>query len=182
MARRVKLKYGPEQIRVWLATATRILQGPITRPHIVRPIPHGDVVARFVLPLELAKTTNRTRRGQDWQFAKTREEIRALFQMQELLSRHRIRSPAPLGGRPQILCCRFSPSEPDRYSDWCKSAVDCLGVDVTRKNPKTGKVVHITRMNYIVDDSPKNVDLHQWAEKCNRDEGCVLIEIREGQT
>ena len=181
MGSRVKLQYGPEKIREWLATATRILQGPITRPHLVRPMPHGDVVARFVLPLSLAKTTNSTRRGQDWMFAKTRGEIRALFQMQELMSRHRVRSPAPLGGRPQILCCRFSPNEPDSFADWAKSAVDCLGVDVNRRNPKTGKVVHVERMNYIVDDSPKNVDLHQWAEKCKRSEGCVLIELRTGE-
>ena len=179
-AHRAQFQWGPEHVRQWLATADRILQGPVTRPHIVRPVPHGDLVARFALPLELCKPTNQTRRGLDWQFAKTRLQIRSLFQMQEFMNRKRLRSPAPLGGRPQILCCRFSPSEPDAFADWAKSAVDCLGVDSTRRNPKTGAVVHVTRMNYIVDDAPAHVDLRQWAEKCKRDESCVTIEVWTG--
>ncbi len=42
-----------------LAFADRTLSAPPARSHIVRPVSHGEVVARFVLPLDLCKAQNR---------------------------------------------------------------------------------------------------------------------------
>jgi len=46
----------PTQI---LTEGLRVLSEPSALPRIVRPVPRGDLVARFALPLELCRPQNR---------------------------------------------------------------------------------------------------------------------------
>jgi hypothetical protein len=67
---------------------------------------------------------------------------------------------------------RFSSSEPDKYADWAKEAVDVL-MTPTKRRP-------IGRLNIIIDDSPSCIDLHQWWEHAARGHGFVYIQVRTG--
>jgi len=126
--------------------------------HVARVEPVGDLVARFLLPLSLVQPQNRTH-GKTWMLGKMKAECTVLMRAQ--LS---TRPTSPLFGRPQVLCVRFSTTEPDKYNDGFKVAVDRL-----------------KDLGLIVDDSPKCIDLHQWWEKAPRGKGCGLIEVWSGK-
>lgn len=145
------------------AEATFALPPKIER--IVRPVPRGEVVQRFVLPLALCPTTNRTRHTKPGQQARTKRLILGLLQVQAKVQRFR----KTLPGRPQVLCCRFSSTEPDAYSDWAKLAVDLLCVPAGRR--KTG-------LGLLRDDRPADAEVVQWWESAKAKEGFVWIEVR----
>lgn len=174
-------EYGLEIFRQWLETARVILSGPPTYSWQLRPVAKGELVARFVLPLDACPTGNRVRRKQDWWHASLKERIYRLMVMQEIAFRHRHRCPSMLQGRPQVFCVRFS-SVPCDLTDLAKEAIDKLCLDKQRRNPKTGAVVHIQRLGYLKDDSPRWVELHQWQEKVSPGKGFVYIEIRSGES
>lgn len=150
----------------WVRAET-VLSGPPAIARIQRPVPRGERVARFVLPLELCPTTNRTRHSRPGQHARAKGAILGLMQAQARL--FRVREPLP--GRPQVLCLRLSSVEPDAYSDWAKMAIDTLCVPSGRRKEGLG---------YLRDDRPADAEIVQWWEPAKRGEGLVYIEIRSG--
>lgn len=136
--------------------ATDILSAP-PRGHTPRVEPDGNLVQRFFLPLSLVQPQNRTH-GKTWMLGKLKSECLAVMRAQLVT-----RPTSPLPGRPQVLCVRFSTTEPDRYNDGFKVAVDRL-----------------KDFGLIVDDAPRFIELHQWWEKAPRGKGFGLIEIWSG--
>jgi len=135
---------------------TILLQPPLG--HVARVEPVGQLIERFFLPLSLVQPQNRTH-GKTWMLGKMKAECLVLMRAQ--LS---TRPTSPLPRRPQVLCVRFSTTEPDKYNDGFKVAVDRL-----------------KDLGLIVDDSPRYIDLHQWWEKAPRGKGCGLIEVWSGR-
>jgi len=150
-----------------LERAERILAAPPGRSHIVRPPALGDRLARCVLPLELCRPQNRTRHGQAWELEKLK---RSLF-LAMLAQVGRRRDPLP--GRPQVLCVRFSATEPDKYADWAKHAVDVLCAPTERAK---------NRLGWLRDDRPKYAEIQQWWEPESKGQGFVHIEVRSGES
>lgn len=139
------------------ATATRLATP--CRPHAERVEPHGELIERFVLPLSLCVVQNNTRRDSAWRMARLKKSC-SLAMRAQLRSRLR----APLSGRPQVLCTRFSSVEPDKYADWAKVAVDRL-----------------VEFGLIVDDKPSCIDLHQTWEHAPPSKGFCVIEVYSGE-
>lgn len=162
----------PSQFRGCEQTAEDILSKPPALPHIIRPTPVGDLVQRFILPLACIPTQNSTRGKAGWAVAKLRKEVYTIMAMQ--LDDWLKKRTEPLPGRPQVLCVRFSSSEPDKYNDGFKLAVDRLRP--TRMH--AGK--RVPGLGLIVDDSPRHIDLHQWWEPVKRGDGFGMIEIYTG--
>jgi hypothetical protein len=148
-----------------LSFAESLLARPPAEPWITRPEPHGEIVARFVLPLELCQPQNRTRHGQSWQLGKLKRDVYLCLLAQNGPQR------APLPGRPQVLCLRLSSGPCDAYADWAKHAIDALCVPKGRRTHGLG---------YLRDDGPRDIDLQQWWEPAKRGEGFCYIEIRTG--
>lgn len=136
------------------------LAAPPKKAHIVRVAPVGELVARFILPLEVVKLSNPTRVAQKWMHAKAKQSAMTIMSAQ-----FRERREAPLPGRPFVRCIRFSSNEPDKYADGFKVAVDRL-VD----------------LKLIKDDRPSLCDLHQWWEYAPPKKGFGLIEVFTGAT
>lgn len=143
-----------------LAYASEILSRPPARQHIVRPEARGELVARFVLPLELCPTLNSFAEWPAWRRKKAKDSALAV-----MLGQSRKRWAKPLPGRPQVLAVRLSSVEPDRDSGWCKVPVD-------RLTPKRGG------LGVISDDRPSAIDLQHWHEPAARGRGCVLVMVR----
>lgn len=143
-----------------------VLSEPPKREHIVRPQFIGDVIASFILPLDLCKPQNAKRGAPVWAAMADRKRIAKLMfaQYQPVES--------PLTGRPQVLCMRLSSSEPDKYSDWAKTAIDVL----CRPNKRCKD-----RLNLIYDDAPKYADVHAWWEPAKKGQGFCYIEVRTGK-
>jgi len=150
-------------VRDALAFADHVLSSPPARAHIERPAPRGERWARFALPLEFCKPQNRMARAgtqaAGWAIGKLKESI--LIAM--LLQNGRVREPLP--GRPQVLCLRLSSTEPDKYADWAKHAIDRL-------------TVKHRGLGFLRDDRPQDAEIHQWWEPAPRGKGCVVIEVR----
>lgn len=155
----------PFDWREALVRAEAVLSEQPAVARIQRPVPRGNLVQRFALPLELCPTTNRTRHSRPGEHAKTKRQILGLLQAQARQFRLR----EPLAGRPQVLCLRLSSVEPDVYSDWAKMAVDALCVPAGRRKEGLG---------YLRDDRPKDAEVVQFWEPAKRGEGLVYIEIR----
>jgi hypothetical protein len=151
--------HTPFRVDEALALADDVLSRPPAREHIERPERRGELVARFALPLELCLTTNFTRHGQSWRLGQIKNSTLLCM----LVQHGRRREPLP--GRPQVVCLRLSSSEPDKYSDWAKVAVDRL----TNKNSGLG---------FLRDDKPSAAEIHQYWEPCPPKKGCVVIEVR----
>lgn len=134
--------------------------------HIVRPRFIGSVVASFVLPLDLCKPQNAKRGAPGWLAKATRIKI-----AKEMFAQCAPRK-EPLPGRPQVLCVRLSSSEPDKYSDWAKTAIDTL----CSPNKRCKE-----RLNLIKDDAPKFADVCCWWEPAKRGNGLVYMEVRTGE-
>lgn len=153
----------------WVATrlnrASATLAAAPARSHIVRPSPAGQLVGRFVLPLELCLPLNRFAELQGY----ARKRIKDAAALLMLNQRRFERAPAPLPGRPMVRAVRFSSVEVDRDSGWCKVPVDRL----------TGK--H-GGLNLIEDDKPSRLQLEAWWEPAPPREGFVLVELFTGDT
>jgi hypothetical protein len=151
--------------RAKLKTARLALDHPPTGAHIERHARRGSLVASFVLPLTLCQPLNRLSRSgtasAGWALGKLKRDAYTLMlvQLGGKLPK------APLEGRPQILCVRFSSVEPDHESGWCKNPVDRLRVG------KNG-------LGFILDDAPKCVELRVWWEKAAPGQGFVFVEVR----
>lgn len=146
--------------------ADEILARPPARPHLRRVPPIGSLVQRFAIPLDLCKPQNRTRHGQAWVLGKLKRDLWGVMVKQAA----RIRK-TPLPGRPFVRCIRFSNTEPDKYSDWAKQAVDRLCLPTKRR--KNG-------LGLLRDDRPADAEIHQQWEYVPRGEGFVVIEVWTG--
>ncbi len=133
---------------------------PPARPHIVRPPLRGEVVARFVLPLELCPPLNAFAEMPSWKRKKIKDNALAC-----MLGQSRRRWPEPLSGRPCVVAVRFSSVEPDGDSGWQKVPVDRLTVK------REG-------LGLIRDDRGTAIERVTWWEPARRDHGFVLIEVR----
>lgn len=131
-----------------------------------RPEFTGDIVAEFIIPLEMCKPTNRTRGASGWSLGKTKKTLRNLMALQARPRQE------PLPGRPQVNAVRFSSVEPDKYADWGKSAIDVL-CKPTKRAPN--------RLNIITDDAPKHTDVNQWWETAPPKQGFVYLQVRTGE-
>lgn len=165
--KRIKPLLMPHESRErCISKVTECLSSEPIQSHIVRPRFIGQVVASFVLPLDLCKPQNAKRGAPGWLAKATRLKI-----AREMFAQG-IPREAPLPGRPQVLCLRMSSNEPDRYSDWAKTAIDTLCAPNKRCKE---------RLNIIKDDAPKFADVHCWWEPAKRGEGFVYIEVRTGE-
>lgn len=143
-----------------LRRALAALDAPPTREHIERPEPKGELVARFVLPLELCPTLNVLAEWPGWRRKKVKDAALKLMHVQNGLRR----LAQPLAGRPRVRCTRFSSVEPDRDSAWTKVPLDRL----------TGRK---GGLGFLRDDRPSACDVVAWWEPAKRGEGCVLVEV-----
>jgi hypothetical protein len=125
--------------------------------HTPRVEPRGNLVERFLLPLSLVQPQNRTH-GKTWMLGQMKSQCLSVMRAQLVT-----RAKSPLPGRPQVLCVRFSTTEPDKYNDGFKVAVDRL-----------------KDFGLIEDDSPRCIDLQMWWEKAPRGQGFGLIELWTG--
>jgi len=125
----------------------------------------GECVQVFFLPLSMCKRQNTKFGSQGWQAAKDRRETLGYMRMQCPSKKK------PLEGRPYVRCLRFSSSEPDKYSDWAKVAIDCLCAP-NKQSPH--------RIGIIVDDAPKFAEIDQQWREAKPGKGFCVIEIWTG--
>ncbi len=165
------------------------LEGSRALPIRVPLLKRGVLVARFFLPLELAKPRNRTRGNrQAWQWAEERSKVLAALSAQWRLQG----SPKPAAGSRPIVCCiRYSSHEPDATSGWGKVPVDCLQPGGTRTSTKTvtsprgekhviKRTVQYHGLGLLESDSPAHSEVHEWWEPAKQGEGFCVIEVWSG--
>jgi hypothetical protein len=157
----------PFSVAASLRYADEALSRAPALPHIERPEPRGEFVARFVLPLKLCLSFNTVGR------AGTASSTRQLGAMKKaardmMAIQVGYRFPKkPLEGRPQVLVCRFSSVEPDIDGGWTKNPVDRL------KKGTNG-------LGFIVDDKPRAARVQPWWEPAPPSSGFVYVEVRTG--
>lgn len=170
-----------------LSYAAHTLSGPTARPWIERVPGIGRLVARFVLPLNLATTANANRHRAGWSMAKERAAVlsRMAGQLTPQLdltgwtccANGRGLVPCrrePLPGRPMLRCIRFSSVEADSTAAWWKVPCDVL----LAPRKRAGKTV--AGLGLLRDDRPSALDVRAWWEYAPRGHGFALIEIWTG--
>lgn len=157
-----------------LGFADAALAKPPARPHIERPEPKGERVARFVVPLELCRPGNPRGYAKPWMH----ERVKKALWLRMLVQVGGKPWDAPLGGRPHVRCIRFSSVEPDAFADSFKAAVDILCSTSSKgaKRRVAGKR-EPRRLNIIADDRPALVKQTQHWEPAPRGQGFALIEV-----
>jgi hypothetical protein len=149
----------------------------------------GELVGRWVLPLEDAPAANRLielgRIGQ-WALAALKSRVRKRMLDQ---SGGR-RAPVPLSGRPHVRFVIFSSGREDYDRSRTKIPVDRLQPG-RRKRPKAMPEHLWARLkdqlppvdlNWIRDDTRDAIDLATWQEPAPPGKGCVLVELYRGAT
>lgn len=174
LVRPPKPKCAPKEFSVpdALARADEILSAPCAG-HLPRVPGRGELVARFVLPLDLCQPQNATRHAPVFALAATKEKIWRLLWVQ---AGCQIR-PVPLTGRPQIRAIRFSVKEPDQMNDGFKVAIDQLCVPRAPKQPGGRKK---KGLGFLQDDAPRFVRIDTWWEKSRQGYGLGLLEVWTG--
>lgn len=144
--------------------------------HIVRAMPRGRLVQRFVLPLEWCPTMNvllrrhfRTKKGFHDRIYNT------------MLNQVDWKKPKKvLEGRPLVRFVRFGLKPPDRDSSWTKVPLDVLVpshmIAATKKRAAKLKPC----MGYIEDDNPQAIDLQAWWEPSDMEHQHVYCDIWTG--
>jgi hypothetical protein len=158
-----------------LELADRILAGPPSG-HNPRVPGRGVLLARFVMPLELASPENRHSRAANWMHAARKERLFRLMWVQAASNLPK----TPLGylpHRPMARLVRFSSVETDDR-DGFKAAIDFLCVPVAPcakwKHGKKG-------LGFLTDDAPKYLDRSaSWWERAPRGQGLALVELWSG--
>jgi hypothetical protein len=148
--------------------AEETLRVPPALARLARPVPRGSLVASWVLPIELLKPQNWARHRPVGVLAKLKDQLYRLMWAQQPY-----RPEAPLSGRPQVICTRFSSTEPDAYSNTFKAAVDLLCVPDSKRR-KRG-------LGFIVDDKPQFLEEIQRWEPAPPGRGQGLIDLYDGQ-
>jgi hypothetical protein len=183
-----------EEVSAFLAQADAILAAPPARPWIERHPGRGRLGLRFALPLAMVQTEDcGRRRAQAWQLTRARSAVLATMasQMCDQLRgpdgriATQLRScpngrgvlpvwPAPLTGRPQVRCVRFSAVAPDHSSGWQKTALDCL------LQPRTHAGRRTAALGVLADDRPSLLEVRDWWEAAPKGQGGALIEVWSG--
>ncbi|HEX2879694.1 MAG TPA: hypothetical protein VHO25_09150 [Polyangiaceae bacterium] len=146
--------------------ARNALFHPPADPRIERPKIRGDRVVDFVLPLDLAPTTNFTGQSgfasQKWRIHKLKKDV-----LLYMLAQHPRRS-TPLPGRPQVIAVRFSSAAIDDSANGAKIAIDRLTV----KNGGLG---------YITDDRFHVCNQRSWWEPAPKLKGFQYVAVYTGE-
>lgn len=167
------------------ATVEAILSAPPAHERVQRRAPEGQLVARWILPLELAPGVNSLNGRTGWQKGAAR--ARCIKEMLRQVGN--VRPAAPLSGRPHVRVVRFSSVEPDGDNAFSKLPLDALLVDRPKRpkgmNEQMWALVKPTlkpkKLCYLVDDSPKHIDLFVGWEPAQPGKGCVLVEVWTGR-
>ena len=160
----------------FLVFADDVLAQPPKRPHTERHHGKGELVLRFVLPLEMAQPLNRSRKEPTWKSHQVRSAV--LKEMERQLARQAnvLVWPEPLPGRPMLRAIRFTAGRPDETACWFKVATDVLLTPKVRRGRK------VLALNVLRDDRPDLLELRHWTEPAPPKRGGALIEIWTGAT
>lgn len=173
-------------IPVALALADQIFAGPCAG-YTPRVPGRGVLVQRFVLPLELCKTTNalismlKTRSSRPKNAFTAERQAKALeekvYRMM-WLQHPNVRN-APLSGRPMLRIVRFSSVEPDDAADGMKLARDLLRVPRASAWSNRHRKICGGRkgFGFLIDDAPRFVETARWWERVPPGKGFGLLEI-----
>jgi len=178
----------PPLDRDWcLAYAEEAFAREPARPWLERVPGVGELVVRFVLPLDRCTPANANRHRPGWAMAKERSTVLALLsgQLTQQLdltgwtwcADGRAVRPCrrePLPGRPMMRAIRFSSIEADDTAAWWKVPGDCLLVPRKR----AGRTV--PGLGLLRDDRPSALRTARWWEYAPRGKGFALIEIWTG--
>lgn len=153
--------------------------------HIVRPLPVGELVHAWVLPLDLCPALNQLAEMPGWARQAVKKSALAMMLAQSAMRR----APAPLSGRPVVRALRLSSVEPDRDSGWPKVPIDrlCIGrrANKNRIHPEVWRAM-VARMppvglGWLRDDRPTALDLRAWWEPAPPGHGLVYVELWTGE-
>lgn len=171
-----------------LQVADAILSTPPASPYTERVEGVGDLLARFVVPLDLAKPANRNRHRQAWAMARERSSVLAcvcgqlthhfeIYDWSWCLDGRTIRPmrPEPLPGRPMARAIRFSSVEPDFAAAPHKTVLDVMLPARVRR----GRMV--PGIGLLRDDKPACLHVVAWWERVPRGSGFQLVEIWSGE-
>ncbi len=179
-----KLPKAFELVEAW-ARARSTLAAPPAHERVQRREPEGRFVAGWVLPLDMAPGVNSLNGRTGWQKGAARARI-----IKEMLRQSsQARPSAPLSGRPFVRVIRFSSVEPDGDNAFSKLPLDALLVDRPKRPKGMPEVLwHQIRptlkpkkLGYLLDDSPKHIDLFVGWEPAPPGKGCVLVEVWTGR-
>lgn len=169
-----------------LEFAAETLSEPPRWPWVERTNSTGDLVAEFVLPLDLCQPPNRRRHAPIWQEKRDRDALVSAMSL-ELVRHAKVEfrlagagacAKSPLPGRPMVRAIRFSSCRTDVRSDWAKQAIDVLLP--ARVRNIGGRPNPVTGLGLIRDDRPSACDVRVWGEFAPPKEGFVLISVFEG--
>ena len=182
---------GPVEFSVpgALARADETFAGPC-RGYLPRVPGKGELVQRFVLPLELCKTTNallsmgRVRPAPGKKAFPVGAQMAALEE--KVFRMMWVQCPrvcaAPLPGRAFLRLVRFSVKEMDEGGDGMKLARDLLRVPVPSRwdNARERMTKPVKGFGFLVDDAPKYVETARWWEYAAPGFGFGLLEVWSG--
>lgn len=138
-------------------------------PRVRRIQGRGRLVRRFALPLDVCLTSNvrmsKGVAGAGWKLGAMKKRC---FELMWEQNSHKV-EPYPLGGRPHVVCVRYSSAETDRTSDWSKCPVDRL-------------CVGSMGLGLIVDDAPKYIDLDWYCDYAPPGNGMVVVSVFTGES
>lgn len=173
-----------------LALADQVLAGPCAY-HLPRVPGRGVLLQRFVLPLDLCKTTNALlsmmqNRPKPGKRAFTGAmQSKALEQKvyRMMWTQHPNVRNAPLTGRPMLRIIRFSSVESDEGADGMKLARDLLRIPrAPAWSDRHRKICGGRKgFGFLVDDAPRFVETVRWGEKVKPGQGFGLLEIWTGE-
>lgn len=168
-----------------LAMVLNIRSRPPANERVKRVEPVGSLVARWILPLDLAPTGNvYSERGK-----RALGGIKDRCRKEMLRQIGGVRPDTPLPGRPMVIVTRFSSSEPDVTAAHSKVPVDALCIDSPKRPEKMPEHIWAQirpklprkKLGYLVDDAPKFADVRECWEPVAPGKGCVVIELWTGE-
>jgi hypothetical protein len=145
-------------------------------PRVRRPVPRGQRVAIFCLPLELCQSQDARRHRPGWAMCKDRETILERWLRPQWMTqpRRELSLLLVVHSRPKVLCVRYSSVEPDALASWGKQVVDCLQIGgVRRGKPFDG-------LGLIRNDCPKECEVVEWWEPAHVNQGFCVFEVWSG--
>lgn len=174
-----------------LALADQIFAGPCAY-HLPRVPGRGRLVHRFVLALDLCKTTNalismmqakpKTGKQKFTPAMKSKALEEKVYRMM-WLQHPNVRN-APLPGRPMLRIVRFSSVESDEGADGMKLARDLLRIPRAPAWSDRHRRICGGRkgFGFLIDDAPRFVETVRWGEKVAPGKGFGMLEIWTGDT
>jgi hypothetical protein len=182
-----KARKPPQAFDIVLAwaMARATLSAPPAHERVQRREPEGRFVAGWVLPLDMVPGVNSLNGRTGWQKGAAR--TRCIKEMLRQVGG--VRPTAPLSERPFVRVIRFSSVEPDGDNAFSKLPLDALLVDKPKRPKGMDEKVWALlkpklkpkKLCYLVDDSPKHIDLFVGWEPAPPGRGCVLVEVWTGR-